>query len=153
VVSAQVVQSTGPDVIVGDLPDISNNAASGLYDSVAVGTTSCNRGNTPLNWWTGTGENRHPAISQNVYRLMNGHVEQVGEGWLKHGFTALQGSVCNSYFSQALGSTAPYQAMGCSATGGTTLGVGCSDPYGSGLNNGGANSMGPKWQVNAATGL
>ncbi len=151
--NAQVVQSTGPDVIVGDLPDISNNAASGLYDSVAVGTTSCNRGNTPLNWFTGGTDNRHPAISQNVYRYMNGRFEQVGEGWLKHGFTALQGSVCNSYFSTALGANPPGSAMGCTATAGTTLGIGCSDPYSSGLNNGGANGMGPKWQVNAATGL
>ncbi|HMN40120.1 MAG TPA: GC-type dockerin domain-anchored protein [Phycisphaerales bacterium] len=150
---AQVVQSTGPDVIVGDLPDISNNGASGLYDSVAVGTTSCNRGNTPLNWFTGGTDNRHPAISQNVYRYMNGRFEQMGEGWLKHGFTALQGSVCNSYFGTALGANPPGTPMGCSATGGTTLGIGCSDPYSSGLNNGGANGMGPKWQVNAATGL
>jgi hypothetical protein len=141
--SGSVTKTTGPDVIVGDLPDISNNPASGLYDSVAVGTTSCNRGDTPLNWFTGSGENRHPAISQNVYRLMNGRFEQVGQGWLKHGFTALQNGACNTYFN-----------FGCASNpNGTALGVGCSDPYSSGLNNGGANSMGPKWQVNAANGL
>ncbi len=133
----------GADVIVGDLPDLSNNAASGLFDSFAVGTTSCNKGNTPLLWFTGGTDNRHPAISQNIYRYSpsTGRFEQLGQGQLKHGFTALQGSTCTSYFG-----------FGCSATGGTTLGVGCSDPYSSGLNNV-TGSGGPKWQVNAATGL
>ena len=135
--------TVGPDVIVGDLPDISNNASSGLFDSFAVGTTSCNKGNTPLLWFTGGSDNRHPAISQNIYRYTpsTGRFEQLGQGQLKHGFTALQGSTCTSYFG-----------FGCSSTGGTTLGVGCSDPYGSGLNNV-VGSGGPKWQVNAATGL
>jgi hypothetical protein len=144
--TGSVTQTTGADVIVGDLPDFTSNTVSTVngvpYDSFAVGTTSCNRGNTPLNWFTGGTDNRHPAISQNIFRLSNGRFEQLGQGWLKHGFTALQGSVCNSYFT-----------FGCTSTAGTTLGVGCSDPYSSGLNNGGANSMGPKWQVNAATGL
>jgi hypothetical protein len=136
-------QTTGADVIVGDLPDVTNNPAGSIFDSVAVGTTSCNKGNTPLNWFTGGTDNRHPAISQNVYRYTpsTGRFEQLGQGQLKHGFTALQGSICNSYFG-----------FGCTSTAGTTLGVGCSDPYGSGLNNV-VGSGGPKWQVNAATGL
>ncbi len=139
--------SNGPDVIVGDLPDLASNAPVTIggvsYKGFAVGTTSCNKGNTPLLWFTGGTDNRHPAISQNLFRYSptTGRFEQIGQGSLKHGFTALQGTTCSSYFG-----------FGCTATGGTTLGVGCSDPYGAGLNNN-PGGMGPKWQVNAATGL
>ncbi|MBY0260730.1 MAG: hypothetical protein K2Q20_00200, partial [Phycisphaerales bacterium] len=87
------------------------------------------------------GDNRHPVIGQNLYRLHNGRFEQVGQSWLKHGFTALQGNICSSAFG-----------FPCQATSGTTLGIGCSDPYSSGLNNG-QSGLGPKWQVNAANGL
>ncbi len=141
-------QSSGPDVIVGDLPDITNNgliaAPNGItYDGLAVGTTSCNKGNATLNWHTGGSDNRHPAISQNLYRLSNGRFEQIGQGWLKHGFTALQGTICQSAFG-----------FPCTTNpDGTALGTGCSDPYSSGLNNGTGSGMGPRWQVNAATGL
>ncbi len=134
-------QTTGADVIVGDLPGISNNGVTGLYDSFAVGTTSCNKGNTPLNWFTGGTDNRHPVIGQNLFRLRSGKFEQIGQGWLKHGFTALQGNICQAQFG-----------YGCTATAGTTLGIGCSDPYSAGLNNVVGNG-GPKWQVNASTGL
>ncbi len=144
-----VTQTNGPDIIVCSFPDVSNNtpaAVNGImYDSFCVGTTSANRGNTPVNWWTGNGENRHPAISQNIFRYIpsQGRFEQLGQGSLKHGFTALQDNDCASpnYFN-----------FGCSATAGTTLGVGCADPYCCGLNNV-TGSGGPKWQVNAATGL
>lgn len=129
---------TGPDVIVGDLPDITNWTAgtpiSGLR-AYSIGTTSCNLGDTPLNWISNTAE--HPVIGQGIYRLSNGRFEQLGQSWLKHGFTALQGTVCSA----------------CTAyPNGTHLGVGCSDPYGSGLN-GSQGNLGPKSEVNAATGV
>ncbi len=146
--SAAMAQTSGTDVIVGDLPDFSNNSPTTIngisYDSFAVGTTSCNKGTAVLAWTTGGTDNKHPAISQNLFRLRDGKFEQLGQGWLKHGFTALQGTICSTQFG-----------YGCTANPtGAALGVGCSDPYSSGLNNvsGGAN-LGPKWQVNAATGL
>lgn len=127
-------QASGPDVIVGELPDVSNyGAASGKY-VWAVGTTSCNLGDTPLNWFDNT--NQHPVISQNIYRLHNGRYEQIGQAWLKHGFCALQGTVCSS----------------CTPGGNCdALFPGCSDPYSSGLN-GTQSGLGPKSEVNAATG-
>lgn len=139
-------QNAGPDIIVGDLPDVQSNAPITIggvsYKGFAVGTTSCNKGNTPVLWFTGGTDNRHPAIGQNLYRYSpDGRFEQIAQGALKHGFTALQLGACTSYFG-----------FGCTATAGTTLGVGCSDPYGAGLNNN-PGGMGPKWQVNAATGL
>lgn len=139
--TALAQQSVGADVIVGELPDRSNNPASGGLDSFAIGTTSCNKGNVPLNWFTGGTDNRHPVIGQNIFRLHNGRFEHIGQAWLKHGFTALQGNICVTQFG-----------FPCSATAGTTLGIGCSDPYSSGLNNG-QSGLGPKWQVNASTGL
>ncbi len=131
-------QSVGTDVIVGEIPDISNNPTEAPFDAFAIGTTSCNKGNTPLLWFAN--DTRHPVIGQNLFRLHNGRFEQIGQAWLKHGFTALQGNICVSGFG-----------FPCVATAGTTLGVGCSDPYSSGLNNS-QGGLGPKWQVNASTG-
>lgn len=123
----------GPDVIVGEIPDSTTNGGG----SYAVGTTSCNIGTAPLTWNSGTPA--HPVISQNIYRLMtvNGapRFEQIGQAWLKHGFCALQGTVCNS---------------ACPGTGGCgALEPTCSDPYSSGLNN---SLTGAKSVVNASTG-
>ena len=65
------------------------------------------------------GTNDHPVIAQNLYRIMDGRIEQIGMSWLKHGFCALQQNACNT----------------CTGNGnGSALGTGCSDPYGSSLN-------------------
>jgi hypothetical protein len=142
VVSAETFAS-GPDVIVGDLPDVVNNlgTANGrrMY---GVGTTSCNLGDTPLTWIDCTNASNpscrmHPVISQNMYRLMNGRFEQVGQAWLKHGFCALQGTVCSS----------------CTPGGNCdALFPGCSDPYSASLN-ASAGGLGPKSEVNPVTGV
>ncbi len=127
----------GPDVIVGDLSDVGNYAAAGGLDALALGTTSCNMGSAPLNWFAST--NQHPVIGGNVYRYKTvdgaARFEQVGMSWLKHGFAALSGSLC----------------CPCQGGGGSQLGVGCSDPYSAGLN-GSQGGLGPRWQVNAANG-
>jgi hypothetical protein len=125
----------GPDVIVGELNgmDSYGTDGSGIY-AYSVGTTSCNIGNQVLNWIAST--NQHPVIAQNIFRVKNGRFEQIGQSWLKHGFTALQQSLCS--------------ACTPNPGGGSGLGVGCSDPYGPGLN--GSQSNGPKNEVNATTG-
>ncbi len=124
----------GPDVIVGDLLDVSNYASVGGVEAFAVGTTSCNVGDTNLLWVSST--NEHPVIAQNMYRLKNGRFEQVGQSWLKHGFTALTQNICG---------------CGCNGEGGSVLGVGCSDPYCCGLN-GSQGRLGPRFEVNPYTG-
>lgn len=143
--------SIGADVIVGDLPAASNytpNTTSGSpdigFEAYAIGTTSCNKGDVNFNWFSGS-DNRHPVIGQNLFRLSNGRFEQIGQSWLKHGFTALQGTECanDDGFTQYSCSRNPS---------GQKLGVGCSDPYSSGLN-GSQGGLGPKWQVNASQGL
>lgn len=130
----------GPDVIVGDIQSVTNYAASGGIDAFSIGTTSCNVGNANLLWQQFTGSNRHPAISQNMfkYKVVNGsgRFEHIGQSWLKHGFFALTENICG---------------CGCNGQGNQVLGVGCSDPY-TAARNGTQSGLGPKWQVNASSG-
>ena len=127
--------ASGPDVIVGSLNGLSNWGGVGTKSAYSIGTTSCNYGDTGLEWISN--QNRHPVIGQNIYRLKDGRFEQIGQSWLKHGFAALQGSLCCT----------------CTGTGnGSALGVGCSDPYGSGLN-GSQSGLGPRSEVNPYTGV
>lgn len=141
--SALAQRSVGPDVIVGELPSLASygpvNVSGSAIHAFAVGTTSCNKGDRTLEWIANN--NRHPVIGQNLYRwrIVNGagQFEQIGQSWLKHGFTALQGNTCS---------------LGCTANpNGTALGVGCSDPYSAGLN-GSQSGLGPRNHVNAFTG-
>ena len=128
--SAQI----GPDVIVGDVTGPGNYGSIGTVAAFSLGTVSCNMGDQPLNWYGGT--NQHPVIGQNLYRIKDGRFEQLGLSWLKHGFTALQQSLCTP----------------CTPSGtGNLLGVGCSDPYGSGLN-GSQSNLGPRFEVDATLG-
>ena len=57
------------------------------------GNHACNAGDKVLEWHH-LPSNRHPVISMNMYRLLNGRMEQIGQSWLKHGFVALQQNVC-----------------------------------------------------------
>ncbi|RMH14853.1 MAG: hypothetical protein D6695_00180 [Planctomycetota bacterium] len=129
-----VVGATGPDVIVGDLTGVAHYGAVGGIRAYAVGTTSCNIGDQDLLWIAGN--NQHPVIGQSMYRVMDGRIDQLGISWLKHGFTALTQNLCGS----------------CNGHGGSVLGVGCSDPYGSSLN-GSQSGLGPRFEVNAYTGV
>jgi hypothetical protein len=127
-------QNPGPDVIVGDLTGPSNYGTSGGMSSFSIGTTSCNIGTQVLPWIANT--NQHPVIGQNLYRVHDGRFQMIGMSWLKHGFTALQQNLCGT----------------CTANpNGNALGVGCSDPYSSGLN-GQQSGLGPRFEVNAFTG-
>ncbi len=151
VLAASGAAIAAPDVIVGDLPNISNYTSGGpitvsTYEgqsnvalrAYAVGTTSCNLGTTPLTWIDEGSSVLYPVISQNLYRLSNGRFEQVGQSWLKHGFCALNGNVCATCSSQS--------NPACDY-----LMPGCSDPYGSSLN-GSQGGLGPKREVNSTTG-
>ncbi len=136
--------SVGPDVIVGGLDGILRWGTVGNVTGYSIGTTSCNIGDVPANWVASTVN--HPVIAQNLYRYKDGRFEQIGLSWVKHGFAALSESLC------------------CSCEfppDGTTLGVGCSDPYLASTNGdqggvagcgGACGGLGPRSQVNAATG-
>ena len=138
--SANKLGDIGPDVIVGDMPSTNNWGLANGMRSYSVGTTSCNIGDAELTWIANS--DQHPVISQNLYRIKDGRIVQLGQSWLKHGFFALSQSLCGQ----------------CQATSGSALGIGCSDPYSAGLNgsqgplNGGTGGLGPKSEVNAETG-
>ena len=111
----------GSDVIVGEIHNAQYNGQANNMASWSLGTTSCNKGDVPFQWLTssnsgtpGTGENRHPVIGQNLFRVIPGtrHHPPVVPGLAPGiGFTALQNNACN---------------FGCSAyPNGTYLGVGC----------------------------
>ena len=133
--------STGPDVIVGALVGIEDYGPQNGMTAFAIGTTSCNIGDTPLPWDDQTPD--HPVIATNLYRISNvggmSRFEQIGVSWLKHGFGVLVGSECNP--------------CGVAPGGGLldNLPPGCSDPYGASLN-GSQGPLGPRSDVNASTG-
>ena len=138
-----VTSVPGPDVIVGDLPAVAQGGSSGSFVGLGVGTTSCNNGNQPFNWFA-LPNTDHPVIPQNLYRMSGGtsnndRFEQIGQSWLKHAFTALEDNACG---------------FGCNTSGcttGTHLGVGCSDPYGASLN-ASQSGLGSRAWVNPFTG-
>ncbi len=132
--------SNGPDVIVGALSSVYKWGLVGSTCGYSIGTDSCNVGTAGLSWVAST--NQHPVIGQNVYRLRSGRFEQVGMGWLKHGFLALNQSLCCTCQNPG---------------GGSVLGVGCSDPYDAQLNGNQAGSgnqggLGPRSEVNPVSG-
>ena len=133
----------GPDVIVGDLPEMAQYGHSGSFVGLGIGTTSCNNGDQPLHWFA-LPNTDHPVIPQNFYRMCGGadnsdRFEQVGQSWLKHAFAASEGNDCG---------------FGCNTsrcTTGSNLCPGCSDPYGSSLN-ASQDSIGSRAWVNPFTG-
>ena len=133
--------SVGPDVIVGAIPDVASYGSTTVGGVVtrayAFGTTSCNIGTVNLDWYASP-SNQHPFIPMNMYRYHNGRLEQIGISWGKHGFCALQQTLC--------GTCAP-AGGGCPSL----LGVGCSDPYSASLN-GSQGDLGWRKEINAATG-
>jgi hypothetical protein len=136
--------SVGPDVTIIYLNGTRNYGSASGIRAYAVGTTSCNVGDTPLLWCDneipGSCENNeHPVIAQNLYRLANGRFEQIGASWLKHGFLSLNtpDPACGNCQNPPLG--------------GSELGVGCTDAYGSNLN--GSRPLGMRSEVNPATGV
>jgi hypothetical protein len=131
----------GPDVIVGDLPSMDQGGSSGTQVGLEIGTTSCNNGTQPLDWFALPSSNDHPVIPQNFYRMSanTDRFEQVGQSWLKHAFEALENNACS---------------FGCVTSGcttGTHLCSGCSDPYSAGLN-GSQSGLGSRAWVNPFTG-
>ena len=137
--------AAGPDVIVGALPNISAFGqgiwpvtGGTTYVAYSVGTTSCNIGNQQL-LWNPNPSVTHPVMPQGIYRVKNGVMQQVGQSWVKHGFCALQETLC--------GACTP-AGSGCP----TVLGVGCSDPYSSSLN-GSQSDLKSRYGINAATGV
>lgn len=140
----QAGSSTGPDVVVSIIGNSSDAwryyGVIGSTHAYAFATTSCNIGDTELLWYDhdnigSPGSDQHPVIAQNLFRLKNGRLEQVGVSWLKHGFCAVNEFTCGA----------------CQQTSCDTLGLDCADTYTAGLN-GSATWRGARSEVNATTG-
>ena len=126
----------GPDVFVARLTDVGYYGSVGAITAYSIGTDACNNGDLPVIWiQSGV---QHPVIAQNMFRLKNGRFEQIGQSWLKHGFSSTNSATCGTCTQPPMGSQ--------------QLGVNCSDAYGSGLN-GGQSYLGPRSEVNATTGV
>jgi len=133
----------GPDVIVGDVSDVGQFGSDGNFVGVAVGTTACNNGDQPIDWYQ-LSSTHHPVIAQNLYRMSGGannneRFEQIGQSWLKHVFLAKENDQCG---------------FGCNTSGcvpGSQLCSGCSDTYSSNLN-ANQDSLGSRAWVNPFTG-
>jgi hypothetical protein len=112
----------GPDIIVGDLPDmVQIDPAVGSQVGLGVATTSCNNGDQPVNFFA-LPNTDHPFFPQNLYRMSGGvdnleRFEQIGQAWIKHTFGADELDACG---------------LGCNTNNCTQfsqLCPGCSDPY------------------------
>ena len=118
----------GPDVIVGSVDSVQQptGGTNGSFVGLGVGTTSCNNGTQPVDWYQ-LSNTDHPVIPQNLYRMSGGvsndqRFEQLGQSWMKHAFFALENDQCS---------------FGCNTSGCTTgsqLCSGCSDTYSANLN-------------------
>lgn len=147
-VAAEETATEGPDVTVYDLYGADHYGSEGSIHAYAVGTESCNQGTEPLNWCDpnnngcapGAEDTDHPVIGQNLYRLKDGRFEQLGMSWLKHGFFSVNGS----------GAGCGDGSCDFPPEGGDQLGVGCTDPYGAGLN--GSRPLGRRSTTNPSTG-
>jgi hypothetical protein len=111
----------GPDIIVGDLPEILDLGSAGSQVGLGVATTSCNNGDYPVNFYA-LPNTDHPFFPQNLYRMSGGadnlqRFEQIGQSWIKHAFGASEDDLCD---------------LGCNTNNCTTfsqLCPGCADPY------------------------
>ena len=128
--------SDGPDMIHCQLYGLGQYGREGDIVGLSVATTSWNIGDEVLPWFPMPAEN-HPFIVMNVYRLDDlgdyTRLIQIGQSHVKHGFCALDSSQCTT---------------SCSGTGCSTLGIGCTDTYGAGLN-ASQSGLGPRYEMNA----
>ena len=129
------------DVRIILLQDPKVRGREGVFPNGRVGmgliTTSHNVGTVNVDWFAAglPGEpldNRHPFIGQNMYRLRDGRLEQIGLAWLKHGFFSTNDN--------------------CVDLPGEFLGVGCTDTYGN-FNNANRQHLGPRSEINPLTGF
>ena len=124
----------GPDVTVSDSYAPLKYGTVGDISGYSVSCTSCNIGDLEAIWIDD--EAAHPLIGLQLYRLENGRMEQIGMSWLKHGYCAVNEDTCGV----------------CQGTPCETLGIGCADTY-STADNANQNLLGPRSEVNAATGV
>src|SRR5262249_26390241 len=111
--------SGGADVVLGELGVLEQFGRAGDLIGCGLDSPTCNGGGAPLDWMANP-DPRHPFMAGNMYRLMAGRFEQIGQSWLKHATGAGQSDACG---------------LGCSPyPDASHLGIGCSDTYSAGEN-------------------
>ena len=155
-------QPIGPDITLCQVYGLSSFGRVGTYPNgtsgLALATTSWNIGTVNAKWEQSP-DSDHPPIGMDLFRLRsyieNGvslqRFEQIGQSWLKHGFFALSNEQCGAH-PWAGQNGVPAWTGQCQGTNGTSLGVGCTDTYSSGLNAQQSN-LGPRFEVNPWTGM
>lgn len=133
------IGSAGPDVTFCQLYGVQNYGRVAPITAFAGATTSWNETGTEPLIWFGAPDSRHPKIAQNFYKLENDRLRQVGQSWCKNGFFALDNSQCTT---------------SCIGTGGSSLGLGCTDTYSAFLNAQQAGNTGnsPRYEIDPWTG-
>jgi len=126
-------ETLGPDLIIADLYEVFRWGRVGDITAYSVGVHSCNLGDERVSWISYT--DAHPVCGQGMFRLKDGHFEQIGLGWMWHGFYAVSQSFCGP----------------CNdPTDGTALGIGCSNQE-SAYKHGIQGNMSRRSDVNAFT--
>jgi hypothetical protein len=139
---AATTVAAGPDVIVGFIDDAREDVRIGTIVGLTASTDACNIGDAPAGWHR-LPDNRHPAITLNLYRLENGRFEHLAKSWVKHGFYATNQDNCLSL--------PELQGRNCQAgVSGAELRPGCSDFYGEDLNADPQN-LGPRSRITNPT--
>ncbi|MCH2134386.1 MAG: hypothetical protein MK116_11605 [Phycisphaerales bacterium] len=133
--------SFGPDIVIGSLDGIQGYGCVDGICGYSVATNIVNIGDELLPWLPFS--NQHPVIAQHMYKMNSIRIEQIGISWVKHGF----GALALDDFDCDCQNPNDYDY----------LGIGCSDPYTTGLNGDqagffGMAGLGPRWEVNASTG-
>ncbi|MFQ5462942.1 MAG: hypothetical protein ACE5E5_09985 [Phycisphaerae bacterium] len=133
----------GPDLVVDQIGEIRRwgrvEPVPGLpgITGYSLSTKACNIGDQDADWFGGSPNK--PVIAQNMYRLKDGRIEQIGMSWVKHAFLA-DDEVCTS------GGTCVADPMG------QHLGPNCGDTYFTFVN-GDQLNLGPRYEVNPTTGV
>lgn len=127
-----------PDLIIGGITGVSKwtpTPGPNGTQAYSFGIVTCNIGDDNAAWFGSSPQ--HPVFAQNLHRIRNGRIEQIGLGFAFHGFSALAQNACG---------------LGCSPTGDVQLqGPGCSTPDTATIL-GLQSSLAPRSTVNAATG-
>ncbi|MGH7133321.1 MAG: GC-type dockerin domain-anchored protein [Phycisphaerales bacterium] len=131
---------------------VSGTYTTAQMESLSIGTTSTNYGDLQVDWrdsnapsgGIGNYSNQSPAIAQNIFKYQPvsgqsyGRFRQLGQGWLKVGFTST-----NSNGGPGTCVQTPL--------GGDQLGINCLDTYGSSLN-GTQGYLAPRSSVHVSSG-
>lgn len=141
------VAQQGPDIAIIGIDAVTNYGAVAGVRGYAAGVVACNIGDRPAAWCDeaggcgqGTTSADHPVLAQNLYRIANGRLEQIGASWLAHGFMA--GNSTRADCGAGICALPPL--------GGNQLGVGCSHASAGPAN--GSRPLGRRSEVDPAIG-